>query len=112
MKTWRQFLFRARALLRRNQLDAEMREEMRHLLELAAAEKAAEGVPPAEARAAAQRKFGNVGLLQERARDERTLLWLEQLMQDLRYDARAPTVCCWVDLRRWRCCWQRSGFMA
>jgi len=61
MKRLREFLFRARALFRRERLDADMREEMRHHLDLATADHAADGLPFNEAHYAAQRKFGNAG---------------------------------------------------
>src|SRR5437867_5813090 len=89
MKKLRAFLFRVRALLRHEQLDAEMREEMRRHLEMTAAEKIADGVPPEQARFAAQRAFGGVEQISERCRDQRTFLWVERVLQDLRFAARS-----------------------
>lgn len=65
-----------------------MAEEMRLHLEQRAADLAADGLAPDEARLAAQRRFGNVAALQERARD--TFGWgaLERFAQDLRLAAR------------------------
>ncbi len=79
---------RLRSLFRRRDLEAEMAEEMRAHLERRAAEFAADGLPPDEARLAAQRRFGNTAALQEQARD--TFGWgaLERLGQDLRFAAR------------------------
>lgn len=65
-----------------------MAEEMRFHLEQRAADLAGDGAPAAEARLAAQRRFGNVAALQERARD--TFGWgaLERFAKDLRFAAR------------------------
>ena len=46
------------------------------------------GMTPDEARAAALRKFGNVTLVLEDTRAVWRLLWLEQLLQDVRFGAR------------------------
>jgi putative ABC transport system permease protein len=79
---------RLRALFRRRDLEAEMAEEMRLHLEQRAADLAADGLPPAEANLAAQRRFGNTAALQEQSRD--TFGWgaLERFGQDLRFAAR------------------------
>jgi len=66
MKKLREILFRLRALFRREKLDTEMREEMRHHLEMTESEKVEDGLPPEEARYAAQRKFGGIAQVQER----------------------------------------------
>ena len=47
-----------------------------------------EGMPPGEARYAAQREFGNTLLLRERSRNQRGWGVIEALLQDLRYGAR------------------------
>ncbi|MFT3781511.1 MAG: ABC transporter permease [Nibricoccus sp.] len=73
---------------RRAKLDAEMAEEFTHHIELQAAEYRRSGMSEAEARAAARRSFGGVEQIKERAREERSWLWLEQLLQDLRFAAR------------------------
>ncbi len=79
---------RLRSLLRRRDLEAEMAEEMRHHLEQRAAEFAGDGLDPAEARLAAQRRFGNTAAIQERARD--TFGWgaVERFAHDLFFAAR------------------------
>jgi predicted permease len=74
-----------RALLRREKLDAEMAEEMRHHVELQAEVNRKAGMDPDEARYAALRQFGNVAVIQEQARDVRRWIWFEQLGQDVRY---------------------------
>src|SRR5258708_19289596 len=46
------------------------------------------GMPPEEARYAAARKFGNVTRVKEETREVCSLVWLEQLLQDIRYGLR------------------------
>lgn len=46
------------------------------------------GMPPDEARYAALRKFGNVRRVREDTREVWTLVWLEQLLRDLRFALR------------------------
>lgn len=79
---------RLRTLFRRRHVEAEMAEEMRFHLDQRAADFAGDGLAAADARLAAQRKFGNTAALQERARD--TFGWgaLERFAQDLRFAAR------------------------
>lgn len=66
-----------------------MAEEMRYHLEQRAADQAAEGLSPEEARYAAERKFGNVASLQEQARTDRGWRWLENFVLDLRLGVRS-----------------------
>ena len=73
------------ALFRRQRLDAEMSEEMQLHIELQTERNRQAGMNPDEARYAAQRQFGNVASIQERAREERGWVWLEQLWQDFRH---------------------------
>ena len=46
------------------------------------------GMTPEDARAAAHRKFGNVALVKEDARAVWIPVWIDQLMQDVRYALR------------------------
>lgn len=83
------FLRRFLALFRRQQLDAEMAEELRAHLELQAERNRAEGMSPDEARYAARRQFGGVEQVKEMAREQRSWVGWEQTWQDLRYAANA-----------------------
>ncbi|MEO5958114.1 MAG: ADOP family duplicated permease [Opitutaceae bacterium] len=78
-----------RSLFRKEKLDAEMSDEMRAHLELQTAENENRGLRADEARYAAQRQFGGVEQIKERARDARGFVWVEHLLQDLRYAVRA-----------------------
>ncbi len=84
MTPLKRFAYRLRRLLRRRQSEAEMAEEMRFHLAQRAADYAADGQEGEEARYAAQRKFGNVGRIQEEARDAHGWGWLERALKDLR----------------------------
>ncbi len=76
------------ALFRRGKAERELDEELRFDLQERVREKMAEGLPADEARAAALREFGNVGLVKEAARDQWGGRRLEQLVQDVRYALR------------------------
>lgn len=65
-----------------------MAEEMRFHLEQRAADYRADGLPDRDAQYAAQRRFGNTGLLQEHARDTWGWGWLERSANDLRLAVR------------------------
>ena len=74
-------------LWRRNQ-DAELEEEVRAHLQLAARDRVERGEAPADAAASARREFGNVMLVRESTRDSWGWTSLERLLQDLRYGIR------------------------
>lgn len=82
------FLTRLGALVRRRTADAELDEEMRYHLEREIERNVANGMPPADARAAAQRAFGNLTIATEQARDAWRWRRLEELRQDVRYALR------------------------
>jgi putative ABC transport system permease protein len=73
---------RAKRLL--NDLDQEIREH----IELATQENIDRGMTPEEAHYAALRKFGNVTRAKENAREVWSMVWLEQLGQDIRFALR------------------------
>lgn len=88
MNTFRAMLVRFAGLFRRRRREAEMNDELQtHLDELIGRNLAA-GMSADEARFAAQRAFGGVEQVKERARDERRSVWGEQVLQDVRYAAR------------------------
>ncbi len=89
MNNWLYELWRGlSALVRRNQIDADLEEEMRLHVELRAGQHAESGAAADEAYYAAQRRFGNVLQLKETSRDVWGWASLERLWQDLRYGFR------------------------
>jgi putative ABC transport system permease protein len=87
--TWlSELVRRVRMLLRREQFDRELAEEMRLHRESKERELAEAGLLPEEARSAAHRQFGNTTLLQEESRMAWGWNWLEQLLQDVRFGVR------------------------
>ena len=80
---------RSFAHFRRAKLDREMAEEMRGHIEMEAERNVAHGMPPDEARSAAQRQFGHVDSIQEAARDERSWVWLELRFREFRFAIRS-----------------------
>ena len=66
------------------ELDADIREH----IERETQDNIERGMTPKEARYAAMRKFGNVTRVKEQVREVWIRVWLEQLLQDLRYGAR------------------------
>jgi putative ABC transport system permease protein len=73
---------------RRKRREAELDEELRSHLEMAARERVERGADENEAERAARREFGNVGLVMEVARDMRRWRWLEEFVEDARYGLR------------------------
>jgi len=81
---------RLRWLLRTRRLDHELSEELRFHLDMETARGIAQGVPEAEARAAARRSFGDSGLRDD-ARDARGVRPVADFLQDLRVAGRTLT---------------------
>jgi len=77
------------ALWRRRGLDAEMAAEMRFHLENLEREYLAAGMSEAEARRRARIEFGGVEGWKEETRDARGLVWLDALLQDVRFAVRS-----------------------
>lgn len=65
-----------------------LRDELHAHLAMDQADRIARGESPADAAVNARRDFGNVGLVQEVARDMWTGAWLDRLMQDVRFGLR------------------------
>jgi len=86
--SWKQQFAKLRGLVGRKQHDEELDEEIRAHLELEEQENRAAGMSPEEAHYAAVRKFGNVVRAEETAREMWHWLWLETLVQDIRFGLR------------------------
>ena len=69
--------------------DAELDEEIEAHLELEVRANLDRGLSPAEARAAARRRFGNTALVMQQAREADLLFRLESLLTDLRHTLRS-----------------------
>jgi putative ABC transport system permease protein len=76
------------ALLRRSQAESELDEELRYHIEQQTEQNIRLGMNPEEARVAARKAFGGVEQAKEQSRDSRGVRWLEDLWQDLRFNAR------------------------
>jgi putative ABC transport system permease protein len=81
---WRRLWF----LLRRNQLDRDLQEEMQQHLEWKTREQVAAGVPAEQASHAARRQVGNLALLHEQSRVNWGFPQIESWFHDLRYGLR------------------------
>jgi predicted permease len=84
----RTLVSRITSLVSQRKLDADLDDELRSHIELAAEESRKRGLSPDEARTAALREFGGVTQIRERYRTQRGLSWLEVLVQDLRFAMR------------------------
>ena len=84
----RALLVRLRALLERARVERELDEELRYHLDREIERHVARGLGLDEARAAAQRAFGNPTQHKEAVRDSWGWRWLDELGQDVRYAMR------------------------
>src|ERR1039458_7386881 len=75
-------------MMKRRERENDLEREIRDHLALEAEEQQEAGLPPQDARFAAQRAFGNVALALEDSRAEWRFAWLGSLAQDLRYALR------------------------
>src|SRR5688500_19703747 len=76
---------RLRALFGRDRHENDMQAEMREHLERATDRLVARGLTRDEARLAARREFGNLGVIQEEARDARGMRWIDGLRGNLHF---------------------------
>jgi predicted permease len=77
-----------RALVRRDVIAGEIREEMEFHLHMREEDLRGRGLSPDEARRAASRRFGNLAMMQDRGYDVRGGGVMETVIQDLRYSLR------------------------
>jgi hypothetical protein len=83
-----QFWLRVKALLRRQQLDRDLQDELQFHLTMREQKRQSEGLAAAEARTQTRREFGNASGFMETCRELWTFTWLETLWQDLKYGIR------------------------
>jgi predicted permease len=84
MRSLRRFLTRLMNLVTRRAQDERLREEIEEHIALQTAENVRAGLPPVEARRQAMLKFGGVEAIKQDYRAERGLLFIENLLGDLR----------------------------
>jgi predicted permease len=73
---------------RRKRILENLDQDIRDHIEIETQDNIARGMSPDEARYAAMRKFGNVTRVQEETREVWSFVWLEQLLQDIRFGLR------------------------
>jgi predicted permease len=88
MAHWRRIIAKLRGLLANQRAEDDLAREVASHLTLLADDFERRGMSPEEARLAARRAYGSVEQAKQAHRDERSLLWIEQTMQDLRYGMR------------------------
>jgi len=77
-----------RLLFRRGTADQELNDELQAYVDLSAAEKIRDGLPPADARRLAILELGGVEPVKEHVRTERHGAWLDEMSRDVRYACR------------------------
>jgi predicted permease len=88
MRVLREWAHRIGGTLLRRRRDADLEEELRFHLELAAEEAQRRGETPEQAARAARLRLGGVSQSMESMRDRRGVPWLEELARDVRHGAR------------------------
>src|SRR6202034_4736354 len=88
MAHWRRIIARFRTLLANKRVEEELAREVASHLALLADDFERQGMSREEAQLAARRAYGGVEQAKQAHRDERSLLWIEQTVQDLRYALR------------------------
>ena len=74
---------------RRKRILEDLDQDIRDHIETETRENVERGMSPDDARYSALRKFGNVARVKEDTREVWSFVWLEQLLQDVRYGLRA-----------------------
>jgi predicted permease len=88
MRLWSRLKFLARNLLRKQQLESQLDEELRSYTAMVADQKIADGMPASEARRTTLADLGGIEQVKQSVRDRRTGIGLELLWQDVRYALR------------------------
>src|SRR5580693_4374235 len=73
---------------RRKRMMEDLDQDIREHIAMETQENIDRGMSPEEARYAAVRKFGNVTRVKEDSREVWSVVWLEQLLQDIRFALR------------------------
>ena len=83
------WLNRLANMIRPTRVSADIDEELRYHINARTADNVAAGMSPEEARADAVRRLGNATVARGRSYEADIFLWLETVLQDLRYGARS-----------------------
>src|ERR1700723_3743949 len=88
MRYLRRFLSKCRSFLRNERVEADLEREMIAHLTFLEDDFLQRGMSASEARLAARRAYGGVEQAKQMHRDERSILWLEQLSRDIPFALR------------------------
>src|ERR1700733_10285598 len=88
MARWRRFIAQLLSFIANKRAEEDLAREVASHLTLLADDFERRGLSPEEARLAARRAYGGVEQTKQAHRDERSMLWMEQFPQDLRYAVR------------------------
>jgi predicted permease len=88
MAQWRRIIAKLRSYFANKRAEDDLAREVASHLTLLADDFERRGMSAEEAQLAARRAYGGVEQAKQAHRDERSLLWIEQTMQDLRYGLR------------------------
>src|ERR1700684_1475568 len=88
MAYWRRITARLRSLLANKRVEEDLAREVASHLALLADDFERQGMSREEAQLAARRAYGGVEQAKQAHRDERSLLWIEQTVEALRYGLR------------------------
>ena len=77
-----------RRLFSRERMEADLDKELRFHFESQVADKVRSGIPESEARRLTRIEFGGIEQIKEDCRERRGTMWLESLLQDVRYALR------------------------
>src|SRR5579871_2573553 len=88
MVRWRRVFAQFRSLFRNNRAEHELAREVASHLALLADEFERRGMSREDAHRAARHAYGAVEQIKQAHRDERSLIWIEQTLQDLRHAGR------------------------
>lgn len=88
MAHWRRIIAKLNSLLANERAEKDLAREVASHLTLLADDFERRGMSPEEARLAARRAYGGVEQAKQAHRNERSPLWIEQAIQDLRYGLR------------------------
>lgn len=75
-------------LFARRQMENDLDKELRFHFESQVANKVRSGIPETEARRLTRIEFGSIEQIKEECRESRGTMWVESIMQDLRYALR------------------------